>query len=136
MAKAKGFSDMKLTSVLKEWMEQEEWKDEIELKDAGKGAHVDTAFGINDQRHRLVLDTDEEGEVFAVHLFSPFNVPPARMADMSRILNRLNCGLRFGRLCCWDDDDSNPVTYEHAIDVEGSKLAPKQIGHMVSAAVS
>lgn len=135
MAKGKDISKMKLASVLKKWMDQEEWKGEIEIDDEGNGARVDTTVGINNQGHRLFLQTDETGEVFTVTLLSPFSVPPARMEDMSRILNRLNVQLRFGKLSCLDDGDSNPVIFQHAIDVEGSELVPKQIGNMVGPAM-
>ena len=135
MAKGKDISNMKLTSVLKKWMEESEWKNEIVINDQGNGARVEGNVGINNQRHSLFLQTDEKGEVFTVTLLSPFNVPPARMADMSRILNKLNVQLRFGRLYCWDDADSNPVTFQHAIDVEKSELAPQQISNMISAAM-
>ena len=129
---AKGsVSNMKLTSVLKEWIDQEEWKGEIQIDDEGNGALFETRVGINNQGHRLILQVDENDEVFTVTLFSPFNVPPARMADMARILNRLNVGLKFGKFCCYDDAESNPVSFEHAIDVEGSELVPQQIGNMV-----
>ena len=134
MAKGKDISNMKLTSVLKKWMDQEEWKDEIQLDDQGNRARVDVNVGINNQGHRFILQTDEKGEVFTVTLLSPFSVPPARMADMSRILNRLNLGLTFGRLYCPDDAESNPVAFEHSIDVEGSELVPKQISNMMGAA--
>lgn len=136
MAKRKDISTMKLTSALKKWMDQEEWNDEIQIDDVENGARVDTTVGINNQGHRLILQTDETGEVFTVTLMSPFNVPSARMADMARILNRLNGGLRFGKLYCWDDADSNPVTFEYVIDVEGSELVPQQIGNMLRPAMN
>ena len=136
MAKGKDISKMKLTSVLKKWVDQEEWKGEIQIDDEGRGALADGKVGINNQGHRLILQTDEQGEVFTVTLLSPFNVPPARMGDMSRILNRLNVSARFGRFYCWDDEEPNPVTFQHAIDVEGSELVPKQISNMMDAAMS
>ena len=135
MAKKTDVSDMKLTSVLKEWMDQEELKNEIQINDQGNGAVVVVNVGINDQSHRLFLETDEDGEVFTIALFTPFNVPAARMADMSRILNRLNGRIRFGKLVCDDDEDSNRLSFQQAIDVEGSTLVPKQISNMMVAAM-
>lgn len=135
MARSKDPSDMKLTSVLKEWIDKQEWKCEIEFNDERNGAWVDTRIGIDDQGHRLVFETDEVGEIFSVYLFSTFNVAPVRMADMSRILNRLNCGFRLGHFLCGDDEDSNPVCFQHAIDVEGSDFVPKQIDNMLNEAV-
>jgi hypothetical protein len=136
MAMDKNIPDMKLTSILKKWMEQKEWTDEIQISDDQHSAWVDTGFVINDQKYRLLLRTDEQSEIFTVTIFSPFNVPPARMGEMARVLNRLNCHQRVGRWYCWDDEDSNPVIFETAVDVKGSKLVPQQIMTLVMSAAN
>jgi hypothetical protein len=136
MVRKNDVSGMALGSVLGKWMDEVGWKEEIEINDERSGARVSVTLDVNDQPHRLVLETDEQAQIFTLTLVSPFNVPPARMADMARILNRLNCGIRMGRLYCWDDDDANPVIFQQAIDMEGSKLVPKQIHNMMGAAIN
>jgi hypothetical protein len=92
-------------------------------------------MGVNDQPHRIFLETDEQDQIFKLTMVSPFSVPPARMADMARILNRLNCRIGTGKLWCIDDENANAVMFQHAIDVEGSKFVPKQIHNMMGAAI-
>jgi len=127
---------MKLGSVLKTFMDEVGWKEQIEVSDDGNAARVMVKFGVANQPYGLFLETDERAEIFTVTAVSPFNVPPARMADMSRILNRLNCRLTIGRLYCWDDEDANPVIFQQAIDMEGAKLVPKQIHILIGAATA
>ena len=62
MAKGKNVPDMKLTSVLKKWMEQEEWTGEIEISDDRLAAQANTSCGINNQSHRLLVEIDEQAE--------------------------------------------------------------------------
>jgi len=127
---------MPLTAVLQQWLDAEEWQDEIEIDDDRKNSSLVTKFVINDQAHRLFLEAHEETKTFCVYLYSPFNVPPARIADMVRILNRINFSYaKAGRLACNDDKESNPVQFQRVIVVEGSSLVPKQIGVMASEAV-
>jgi len=134
MERTEDFSDMPLTAVLSEWMKGEEWQDRISTNDDRTAAQVETKFIIKGQPHRMFLETGEKSERFAVFLYSSFNVPPARIGDMSRILNRLNYNLSLGRLSCLDDEDSNPVQFKAEIDVEGSTLALNQISVMVTTA--
>lgn len=133
MTEHETFDDMPLTKVLKEWTVSVESEDEIEVNDDRKRSRLATVVGIGDQPHRMILEVDENYEWISVSMYSPVNVPPARMADMSRILNRINMRLGIGRLGCHDDKDSNPVQYLALIDVEGGTLAAQQIASMVGA---
>ena len=135
MAKSENFDGMPLTKAVKEWLVSEDWEDEIAIDDERASSRVEAKVGINDQPHRLFLEADETSQRLAVYIYSPMTVPPARMADMARILNRINCRWELGRLACYDDEDSNPVQFRANIDVEGGSLSPNQIGTMVGAAI-
>jgi hypothetical protein len=97
---------------------------------------VSTTINVNQQPHRLYLEAYESDQVFAVFMYGPVNTPPARMAEMARIINRINMRTRIGSLGCHDDEDANPVQFRASIDVEGSALTPRQIGNLVGAAMS
>ena len=126
-------SDMRLTTVLKEWLKQNEWDDEIEINDDRDFAEIATNYLIGGQKYQLYLEANELTECFDVYLYSPFDVPPARMADMTRILNRINLRLGIGRLCCIDDEEANPVQYKEGIDVDAAPFAPDHIDNMLAA---
>lgn len=129
------FDDMPLTKVLQEWLNDEGWQDHIETDDSRVRAEISTNFSVNDQPHRLFFNVDEEREWLSVYMYSPMNVPHARMGEVTRILNRVNTRLGLGRLACYDDEESNPLQFLVRIDVEGSALTTRQITSMISAAI-
>jgi hypothetical protein len=98
------------------------------------GHNRPSTVDINNQVHRLFLDVNEEAEQFFVYLYGPITVPPARMQDTLRILNRVNTRLTLGRFVCLEE--TTAIQYMASIDVEGSWLSVEQIGIMVDAASS
>lgn len=128
--------DMPLTKAVKAWMDSEGWDDDIQVGEDRSTSRVATSFEINDQPYRMFLEANEKDERFSVYLYSPFHVPPARMPEMSRLLNRINTRLGLGRLACHDDDESNPVQFLAVCDVEGGSLSAGQVGTMIAAAVA
>lgn len=131
MADADQFDDMPITKVVRAWMDGEGVAADIEVGEDRAAARVAYQFIIDDQPHRIFFEIDEEAATFSVVAYSPVNVPPARMAHMARILNRINIRLRLGRLACGDDSNSNPVQFRAGIDVHGGVLAHDQIDSML-----
>lgn len=126
------FSDMPATRVVAEFLNEQSWDDEIEIKEGRVGSTVATPVGIEDQPYKLYIEANEKGEVLEVYLYSPYLVPVARLPAMSRILNRINSSkLRLGRLAVLDDGDPNPVQFKAAIDFEGGAVTKSQVSTMV-----
>lgn len=132
---ASDFSDMPLTAVLKQWMTEMEWGDEIEVNDDRNYGRVRTEYSIDNQDHRLFLEVDEKREWFSVFLYGPVNVPPPRRAIVADILNRVNLSLGIGRIACPLSDNPMPVQFLARIDVEGSTFTPNQIHNMLKPAL-
>ena len=130
------YADMPLTAILKKWMDQKGWVDEINIDDARQNAQVATRLTVENQPHRLYFDADEQARQFSLTLYTPFNVPTTRMSDVALILNRINCRLRIGHFACWDDDEPNPIRFRIAIDAEGGTLGAGQIETMLNMAGS
>jgi hypothetical protein len=116
-------------------MDEEEWGDEIEVNEDGSSARVRTGFKINDVSYRLFLETDEQGRQFFVYMYTPFEVAPKKMPEMSRLLNMINSRFTAGRVACHDDEESNPVQFMWKIPVAKDGFEKRQIGIMLSAAV-
>ncbi len=125
----------RLAAAVKSWMEGEGWEDEVEVADDGTSSRVTTGFNINDQSYKLYIETDEESSQIFVYMYSPYKVPPAKMPEMARLLNMVNCVFNAGRLACFDDEDSNPVQFLWKIPVRDSDLTPEEVGAMVYAGV-
>src|SRR6516165_7126576 len=128
------YNDMPLTSVLKEWMELNEWADPIELNGERSRSQVSTHYTINGQPHRLYFDVDEEARLMTITLYTVFNVPAHRMGEIARILNRINAGTVVSKYSCWDDGEPNPIRLGVAIDIDKGNLDVSQIQSMLGAA--
>ena len=116
----KNYEDMQITKVVAQYMNDEEWTDEIEVSDDRSASTVRTQLGIEDQGYRLFLEANEVGEVFTVYMYSPFKVPANRIDAAAKILNRINrTRLRLGRLAVLDNGEASPIQFACSIDVEG-----------------
>jgi hypothetical protein len=121
---------MPLTKVVKEWMTGKGWEDEININEERTNSTIASAVSINDQAHNFFFEIHEARDQFAVFIYSPYKVPPARMSDMARLLNRINNRLNIGRLACMDDEDANNVQFKGIIDVEGGRFGGSMIGNL------
>ena len=131
------YEDMQITKVVAQYMNDEEWTDEIEVSDDRSASTVATQLGIEDQGYRLFLEANEVGEVFTVYMYSPFKVPANRIDATAKILNRINwTRLRLGRLAVLDNGEASPIQFACSIDVEGGALAPGQIGTIIGVCFS
>ena len=131
------YEDMQITKVVAQYMNNEEWTDDIEVSDDRSASTVATQLGIEDQGYRLFLEANEVGEVFTVYMYSPFRVPANRIDATVKILNRINrTRLRLGRLAVLDNGEASPIQFACSIDVEGGALAPGQIGTIIGVCFS
>ena len=131
------YEDMQITKVVAQYLNDEEWTDEIEVSDDRSASTVRTQLGIEDQGYRLFLEANEVGEVFTVYMYSPFKVPANRIDATAKILNRINrTRLRLGRLAVLDNGEASPIQFACSIDVEGGALAPGQIGTIIGVCFS
>jgi hypothetical protein len=129
-------TNMPIITVLRDWMISEDWKDEIEISEDGNNATVSTIYLINDQDHRLYLETDEKSDEFAIFLYSPFNIPVARRSEILDVLNRVHGKMRLGRFCCPTGEKARELQFKVVIDVEGSSISTKQIDVMLGSALN
>ena len=128
------YNDMRITTRLQEWLRNQEWEDDIEVDEGHKNSLVSTNIVVNGQGHRLYLEVDEELEIFKLFMYGIASVPISRTSETAIILNKINSRLNLGRLTCTGDDETNPIQYKSAIDVEESDLSPKQITNMLDCA--
>jgi len=135
MAKKKpDLEKMKLTSAVKKYLEMQEWTDEIEVDDDGDSV-VKSGFNINGQSYRFYIEGWEAQERLKVFMYSPFNVPLARMNEMAVIMNWVNWRIAIGRFAFKRQDEPSPVQYYGMVDVEGGTLSPEMVQQLVGGAV-
>jgi tetratricopeptide (TPR) repeat protein len=127
---------MPLTSVLKEFLNEQDWQDEIDVNEEHTHAQLRTSFEIDGQSYAAFIEVNESVETVAVYLYTPINVAPARRGEIALLLNEINCQLGLGRFATAHDDEPRPVQWCGAIDVEGSTLSSAQIVVLVSAGIN
>lgn len=135
MSSKPDFSNMKLTSVLKEFLDLNEWTDEIRIGEDGD-ASLSSTFKINNQGHSFFFEISESAETFRVYMYSPFVVPVARRGEMAIVLNYINTLVSAGRFATSVGDDAAAVQFFTGVDVEGGQLGHKMISSMLDAAIN
>lgn len=123
----------RLTEVLQSWLADREWDDEVQINADWTASRVVTRYLIGEQPHNLYIEVNEELEQLHMFLYSPFNVPAGRVAEITRVLNSINRSSLMGTVTCADNGEPTPIQYRVGIDVEGSALTPVQISNLLSA---
>ena len=89
---------MPLKDLLQQFLNEEEWKDEINHDDDDDTDYINTGYQIDSQNYRLILITDEESQLLKVTLVSPIKIPKLRMKEATFVLNFLNLRSPVGNL--------------------------------------
>jgi hypothetical protein len=125
---------MELTKIIKEWMNDEGWEDELALDSENLTSRVATKMRIENQSYRLYIDTNEKQKTVDFFFYTPFEVPPDRYEVMAAVLNRVNFRNAAGRFAFKTDGQANPIQYLYRLDTEGSALSKDQVSYSLSLA--
>lgn len=123
--------DMRCTQAIQDFLDAQEWTDEIEVNEDRTSGRLATSMTLNDQSCRLYVEAEETEERVYVFLYFPIKTPPARLPEVARLLNRINAPMKLGRLALFDDEDANYIQYKAAIDVEDGTIVGTQIASMI-----
>jgi len=124
---------MQLKDVLQQFMNVEDWKDEIEHDDSDNTDFINTKFDIDGQVHTLLLITDQDNQTIKVMMVSPIKIPKPRTKEAAIVMNGLNNRINYGNIGFRDD---GTIYYRWTMDVEGATAASQQFATMVAAASS
>ncbi len=130
MAKKVNIDKMPITSVIKKFIEESGWDDEIVVDEDGdsRATGILTPGG---QQHRYYMEGFEEQQAFKLYMYGPISVPGERKGEMAKLLNWINCDLYVGRFAILSDNKPSSVQFYAVIDVEGGKLVPKMIDTLI-----
>jgi hypothetical protein len=124
---------MALRDLLQQFLDSEQWEDQIAHDDSDNTDFISTGFVIDGQRYRLILITAEGPQTIRVVLISPLKVPKARLREAAIVLNALNVAMAYGN---FELDDEGSVYFRWGFDVEGAKAVRMQFGHLINAGTS
>lgn len=122
---------MALKGIMQQFLDEVDWKDEIEHDNDDATDFVSTGLQIDGQNYRLILITDENAQTIRVSLVSPIRIPKLRVKEAAFVLNAINLRIRFGNL---ELDDEGVVYYRWGMDIEGGTASPTQFRNLISAA--
>lgn len=125
---------MPIASVVRDWIADNDWNDDVEVDDDRRRATCRFGMKTNNQSYSYYIETDEKTDRIYVYCYSEYEIPKVRFVDFSKLANILNREWLFGRIACSVDDDSSPVQFLVAMDVENSKLSINQVRQMVLSA--
>ena len=123
---------MPLKDVLQQFLNEEEWKDEINHDADDDTDYINTGYQIDGQNYRLILITDEESQLLKVTLVSPIKIPKLRMKEATFVLNFLNLRSPVGNLAMSFEDGT--LFYRWEISVGGATAATQQFRTLIGAA--
>jgi hypothetical protein len=120
-----------LKDTLQQFLNDNEWEDEIRHDADLDADYVATSYTIDGQRYHLVLMAEDDIQLLSVSLLSPIRVPKRRWPEAVFVINFLNTNMRLGHLQMNDD---GAIVYRWMIDVEGTNPSPQQYGNLLIAA--
>jgi hypothetical protein len=126
---------MPITAAVAEFLEINKWKDKININDKKSRTTLEYTMKSRGTKYKMFIEAQEEYERISVYAYTTFEVPPARMGEMARLINIINMVQHFGRFGCADDDESNAVQFCLTYDVEGGSITGKQIDLMADEAM-
>jgi hypothetical protein len=124
---------MALKDVLQQFLDSENWEDQIAHDDSDNTDFISTGLVIDGQRYRLILIAAEVLQTIRLVLISPLKVPKARSRETAIVLNALNVHMAYGN---FEMDDEGSVYFRWGFDVEGATAVPEQFGHLINAGTS
>jgi hypothetical protein len=124
---------MALKDVLQQFLDDEQWEDQIAHDHSDNTDFINTGFVIDGQRYRLILITADVPQTIRVVLISPLKVPKARSREAAIVLNALNVHMAYGN---FELDDEGILSFRWGMDLEFAKAVPQQFGHLINAGTS
>ena len=122
----------RLGEVVKQFLAQMEWDDELEDDESVGKSRLATGVRIAGQPCRLYIDTNEQTDSISVTLYPPFRVGEGQYAEGCMLINAINYQTRHGRLEIDPSDGELRVVV--SADVEGAEPTAQFISVMLNAA--
>lgn len=119
--------DMKLTTMIQNWLDEAGWKDDIEIDPEARTARVIALDEIDGHFYRLFIEADEGRQQLAVYMYGCIGIPAARYAEACKLVNRINCRIGRGRIAAISD---GPFQYKAVVDIAGECNATTAIDNM------
>lgn len=125
-------SAMRLTSVLRQWLEESEWEEEPKVDEEDQTSSTNFAFKIEDFSLNCFYEANEKGEVFKLFMYFPdTKCPEKRLDEVQKYVTALSNILGIGSLQLLRDE--RVIRFYAGIDVENAAFEPAHIQNLLNA---
>lgn len=126
-------SEMRLTEVVVNWLENQEWEERPEINEEENTSSISLAFDVGeDFSVKCFLDVSEQAGFFK--LFAYYfdgKIPANRLDEVVKWANLVNRGTAIGSLQVITEERN--LRFYTSIDVENATFEPQHIDNMLSA---
>jgi hypothetical protein len=127
--------DAPIMYALIEFLELNEWDDNILFdKDTGD-SRLAFRTGINDQQYQFFIEGSDADDFISVFAYTPFSAPPDRIEELCRLLNSINLAIDLGRIGIADNGKANSIQYKIRYDLEEGVCSGRMIDNCVNQAI-
>ena len=108
-----------ITKVVKDWVDQNKWDDEVKVDQSKKTSTLKCTFNIKDESCTLYIEVDENLPSLTIYLYNSINVPEKYINDAISVVNQINGELDIGRMYVEVD---GPFQYKHRLSSVDGKI--------------
>lgn len=124
---------MNLTEVIKGFITDNEWDDEVDINEETGESQLSTSIGIINQSFQLYVEGDEKGGKLSLYLYAPFHVIEGKFVDACMLFNYLNDIYSYsGRIGV---SENGVIRYKEIINIEDIELVPDLIHNMFASSI-
>ena len=126
--------DMPLTQLIQDFMDMEEWKDEISIDAEDRTCSLQFKYGDGELSFQAYLEADEARSWLKVFFYNQMTIPEKRYVEACELVNSINQRLGTGRFCALS---KGPFQYRQVVDLEGTgSWKPVLVSNLLNMAMS
>ncbi len=125
---------MRLTSVLKNWLKENEWEEQPEINEEEETSSTRFRFQLDDFSLTCIFEITEKGEIFKLFMyFVDTKCPEKRLDEVQKYVTALSNTITIGSLQLIRED--RLIRFYAGIDVEDASFENGHISNLLGAGV-
>ena len=125
-------SNMRITEVIVQWLEEREWEERPEVDEDELTSTTSFSHKVGDFSVKCFLEAKEKAGFFKMFMyFFDSKVPEQRLGEVLAFVNAVNCMINVGALHLIEED--RVIRYYASVDVEDAAFEPQHISNMLGA---
>ena len=123
---------MKYQKILRDWLKDKEWDDEVTYNEETNESIVNFKVSINDQPFNTYIEGHEEKDWLSIYMYAPFNIKKSKADEILKLFNRIHGASYYGRLVLLEDGQ---IQYKSIMPLDGVKPTTAIVERSYAAAI-